>query len=728
MATRCFNRLLSVPRNYLTRIDEGFKADSEISQTIEGKASVLAAVEAQRSRTLGRDLVIHVLFFAIFVAILFMQRSVSSSYNINASIATALTTQQIDFNLQPFSKTFFDIAQWEDFRDYLRGCFVPGVTAMQDYSGRNLTEFELWNVQYVNQVVGSIRFRQMRVKNDSCHLSSQYRGVADSCYSQYYDSSSKATEPFGPPYNTTKYQYVKDAGGVELYGHIRGFWDTSGYVVDIPMDENFGARVQELIDDDWWGAPTRAVVVSVMMVSPNFNSRATVLYLLSEFTAGGVVNPYVVTRTFRITMYSGSSTDNFRAFLEIVFLLFVIWYLWQLFSGLIVHIRIGRTKQFCTDLWNLIELVNLGIFIASIVMYLQYLTSNRTNVDLTQTDYIARLEHMGEDAIQFYQLSAINILLSALKTFKYLQLSPRLYVLWETMYEARIDMATYMVMFLIILLGFLFFGWLTFGPDLEEFNGFINSLGTLWQFLIGNPPDYGELSLSNRVLGPVYYALFTVFVFFILVNMFVAIVSNSYDAVSSRTVKKEVTTYQMKKPFKRVVKMAKAIYKRKPLYSETELLRMLQHKELLDKDHLTKQELEQELKNLGEDPLSLYIERLLAIHDKRKKFLAELQLSETEKKKEQLEDEYDRRLENGESVSNINFRMQEVDMQILAESNSSMVANNVNNDINNNNNTNGAGASASSASSVEVQQLTQRMDSLETKLDLILSKLEALSK
>jgi polycystin 2 len=725
---------LSVPRNYLIRIDEGFKADSEISQSIGGKASVLAAIEAQRSRTLGRDLIIHVCFFGIFVAILFMQRAVSTSYNINSSIATALITQQIDASLQPFPKTYLDVGQWDEFRDYLMGCFVPGVTAMEDYSGRNLSSYELWNVQYVNQVVGSIRFRQMRVKNDSCGLTGQFKGVANACYSEFYDSSSKETEPFGPAYNRTKYQYTKDSGGVELYGHIRGFWDASGYVVDIPMNENFSAAVQELIDDDWWGAPTRAILISVILISPNFNSRATVLYLLSEFTAGGQVKPYVVSRTFRVSMYSGSSVDNFRAFLEIVFLLFVTHYILELIRGLIVHVRLGRTKQFCTDLWNIIELINLAIFFASIVMYLKYLTSNRTNVDLAQKDYIVRLEHMGEDAIQFYQLSAINILLSALKTFKYLQLSPRLYVLWETMYEARLDMATYMVMFLIILLGFLFFGWLTFGPDLWEFNGFINSLGTLWQFLIGNPPDYGELSLSNRVLGPVYYALFTVFVFFILVNMFVAIVSNSYEQVTNRTERKPITTYQVKKPFKRVMKLAKAVYKRKPLYSETELLRMLQHKEILEKDVVTKQEIEQELKDLGEDPLSLYIERLLSIHEKRKKFLAELALSESEKKKEQLEDEYDRRVEHGESLSSINFRMQEVDMEILAESNSVMVSNNVNNIIANNNNNNvnshenNNNTSAHGASSSETHQLTQRMDLLEAKLDLILNKLEALTK
>lgn len=711
MATRCFHRILSVPRNFITKIDEGQKKDAEISQTLAGKATVLAAIEAKRSRTLFRDLVIHIIFFAVFIAILFMQRDVDSTFDINSGFANALITQQITVNLQPFPKTYQGVGQWSDYATYLQGVLIPAITTMQDYAGRNVTPDVAWTIQYTNKLVGAVRFRQMRVRNDSCHLSDQFTGVANICYSKYYDSSSKETRPFGPPSNPTKYTYTSDSGGVELYGHIRGFWDTSGYVVDIPLNDSFAPMVQELINDDFWGPATRAMLISMTTITPNYQDKATVLYLLTEFTAGGQVNPYSVARTFRIAMYIGDSTDNFRAFLEILFVLIVVYYSYELVRGFVVSVRVGRKKDYILNLWNIIELVNLGLFVTSIGMYLSYLGMNRTDVDLTQTTYIARLEVMGESAVQFYQLSAINILLSAIKTFKYLQMSPRLYVLWETLYHARVDLATYMIMFLIILLGFLLFGWLTFGPDLPEFDGFITSLGTLWQFLIGNPPDYSDLTLSNRVLGPIYYALFTVFVFFILVNMFVAIVSNSYGEVSSTMAKDDsFSTYDIRKPLKRLLKVAKAVYRRKPMYSETDLLRMLQNKELLEKDTLTKQEVEQELKNLGEDPLSLYIERLLSIHEKRKKLIVELQKEEIERQKEELEDEYDRRVEHGESVSALTFKLNEhalQNMDVVATSSDVLLPSN-----GNSNDTN----------------LTHRMDLLEAKLDLVLRKLDDLLK
>ncbi len=93
--------------------------------------------------------------------------------------------------------------------------------------------------------------------------------------------------------------------------------------------------------------------------------------------------------------------------------------------------------------------------------------------------------------------------------------------------------------------------------------------------------------------------------------MFVAIVSNSYEVVSNRVqAKKSFSKYNVKKvwfkindplltlsltcvqPFKRLVRTIKAAYMRKPLYSETDLLRMLKNRSLLEKDVLTQQELE----------------------------------------------------------------------------------------------------------------------------------------
>lgn len=45
-------------------------------------------------------------------------------------------------------------------------------------------------------------------------------------------------------------------------------------------------------------------------------------------------------------------------------------------------------------------------------MYLSYLTSDSTTLDLERPEYIVEMEHLAEDATRFYQLSAISIFCS----------------------------------------------------------------------------------------------------------------------------------------------------------------------------------------------------------------------------------------------------------------------------------------------------------------------------
>lgn len=98
-------------------------------------------------------------------------------------------------------------------------------------------------------------------------------------------------------------------------------------------------------------------------------------------------------------------------------------------------------------------------------------------------------------------------------------------------------------------MDFLFSGWTTFGTNMSGFDGFVNSLGTLLQFIIGNPPNYEEMAATNRALGPIYYLLFAIFVFFILVNVFVAIISNSFNQISETIEKKKgMKDYMLTKP------------------------------------------------------------------------------------------------------------------------------------------------------------------------------------
>ncbi len=188
-------------------------------------------------------------------------------------------------------------------------------------------------------------------------------------------------------------------------------------------------------------------------------------------------------------------------------------------SQLITDFKISKSfLDHFSKVWNVVEFVNLGVssqtvccshewlYVASVVMYLTFIIQAGANpIKLTNesTEYPSYLEAIALNAIAYYEVSAFNILLTTFKTFKYLRINKKLYVLWDTIDSAKGSLATFLFIFLIILLGFVFMGWLTFGADLNYFNGFAGAIGTCWNFLIGNPPSYLELMQVNRSLGPV---------------------------------------------------------------------------------------------------------------------------------------------------------------------------------------------------------------------------------
>jgi hypothetical protein len=64
----------------------------------------------------------------------------------STKIETALINNQIDSAFQPFAKTYLDVGQWEEYRDFIRGVLVEAVTQNIDYAGQNVTGDNLWCV------------------------------------------------------------------------------------------------------------------------------------------------------------------------------------------------------------------------------------------------------------------------------------------------------------------------------------------------------------------------------------------------------------------------------------------------------------------------------------------------------------------------------------------------------------------------------------------------------
>lgn len=102
----------------------------------------------------------------------------------------------------------------------------------------------------------------------------------------------------------------------------------------------------------------------------------------------------------------------------------------------------------------------------------------------------------------------------------------------STLARCAKDLAGFAVMFFIVFLAFAQLGYLIFGTQVKDFSSFESAIFTLFRIILGDF-NFHELEAANRVLGPIYFILYVFFVFFVLLNMFLAIINDTYSEVKA---------------------------------------------------------------------------------------------------------------------------------------------------------------------------------------------------
>jgi len=132
------------------------------------------------------------------------------------------------------------------------------------------------------------------------------------------------------------------------------------------------------------------------------------------------------------------------------------------------------------------------------------------------------------------QLMGFNMFIMLLKVFKFMEINKRLATIWRTLKEAKEMLLYFCLQFGLLFIGFAFWGHVTFGSDMEAFATPIVSVNTAVDMLIGNG-DIIALYRANRVMGPLFYSVFTVVMTLIIVNVFIAIICESYSSAYAET-------------------------------------------------------------------------------------------------------------------------------------------------------------------------------------------------
>jgi len=189
-------------------------------------------------------------------------------------------------------------------------------------------------------------------------------------------------------------------------------------------------------------------------------------------------------------------------------------------------------KVYFFNAWNILDWVNLSIFFVVIsqryTWYIEGLQKTTVSVD-TFTD-IHGVAFLAKMEVNIMSLNAFCIYF---KVLKYLDMVPGMDQLFLTLGSCATELLIFFIMFFIVYIGFGVAFNLAFGLLVPEYRTIQVSMLSLLRIIVGDF-DFDALLEANRPMAFILFLGYVVLVFFILMNMFLAIIGDAYAEVKSK--------------------------------------------------------------------------------------------------------------------------------------------------------------------------------------------------
>ncbi|KFO75138.1 Polycystin-2, partial [Cuculus canorus] len=476
-----------------------------------------------------RELVTYMIFLVVLCVLTY--GTVSSNMYYYTKVMSQLF---LETPISKMEKTDFKtLSTMDDFWKFAEGPLLDGLYWDIWYNNRTMAENKSF-IYYENLLLGVPRIRQLKVRNGSCSIPEDLKDEIKDCY-DVYSVANEDTAPFGLR-NGTAWTYTseKDLNGSSHWGLIATY-SGAGYYQDLSRTREVTAvQIASLKNNLWLDRGTRAAFIDFSVYNANINLFC-VVRLLVEFPAtGGLVTSWQF-QPVRLIHYI-STFDFFLAACEMVFCLFVLYYTVEE----ILEIHIHRLRYF-RSLWNCLDIFIIVLSVAAIGISI-YRTST---VDmllkklLEDQNSFPNFEPLAYWQVQFNNIAAVTVFFVWIKLFKFVNFNRTMSQLSTTMSRCVKDVIGFTIMCFIIFLAYAQLAYLVFGTQIDDFSTFQGCIFTQFRIILGDF-NFTEVEEANRILGPIYFTTLVFFMFFILLNMFLAIINDTYSEVKSDMAQQKV--------------------------------------------------------------------------------------------------------------------------------------------------------------------------------------------
>uniref|UniRef100_A0A674GK00 Polycystin 2 like 1, transient receptor potential cation channel n=1 Tax=Taeniopygia guttata TaxID=59729 RepID=A0A674GK00_TAEGU len=422
--------------------------------------------------------------------------------------------------------SFQSIGSMADFWVYAQGPLLDNLYWTKWYNNESLAAHSTQSyIYYENLLLGVPRMRQLKVKNNSCVVHDDFKEEISGCYDVYSEDKEERIS-FGLINGTAwRYHSEEELGGSSHWGRLTSY-SGGGYYIDLKMTREESAEALQVLKEKLWlDRGTRVVFIDFSVYNANINLFC-VLRLVVEFPATGGAVPSWQIRTVKLIRYV-TAWDFFIVACEIVFCVFIFYYVVEEALELRIH-----KFQYFTSIWNILDVVVILLSIVAIGFHIFRTTEvNRLLGELLEhPNTYADFEFLAFWQTQYNNMNAVNLFFAWIKIFKYISFNKTMTQLSSTLARCAKDILGFAIMFFIVFFAYAQLGYLLFGTQVENFSTFVKCIFTQFRIILGDF-DYNSIDNANRVLGPIYFVTYVFFVFFVLLNMFLAIINDTYSEV-----------------------------------------------------------------------------------------------------------------------------------------------------------------------------------------------------
>ncbi|XP_039591123.1 polycystic kidney disease 2-like 1 protein [Polypterus senegalus] len=470
-------------------------------------------------KTTLRELVVYIVFLADICLLTYGMTS-GSSYYYTSAMSDLFLNSPSDSGV-----TFQSIGCMSDFWSFAQGPLLDGLYWTKWYNNQTITHSPQSFILYENLLLGVPRVRQLKVRNNSCVVYKDFKDEILGCYDVYQqDKEDKSS--FGVLNGTAwRYSSEEELKGSSHWGIIETY-SGGGYYQDLATNKQDSTMMlQDLYRNLWLDHGTRVVFVDFTVYNANVNLFC-VIRLVVEFPATGGAIPSWQIRTVKLIRYV-NNWDFFIIGCEIVFCVFIFYYIVEE----ALELRIHKLSYF-KSVWNVLDIVVILLAIVAIVFNVfRTIKVNLLLDKLLQNPAIyADFEFLAFWQTQYNNMNAVNLFFAWIKIFKYISFNKTMTQLSSTLARCAKDILGFAIMFFIVFFAYAQLGYLLFGTEVETFSTFVKCIFTQFRIILGDF-DFDAIDNANRVLGPIYFVTYVFFVFFVLLNMFLAIINDTYSEV-----------------------------------------------------------------------------------------------------------------------------------------------------------------------------------------------------